>query len=77
MRIYYEAIEDNVPVEDSRNGEGQTAEFIRVDVTENTPEERMAIMAALDDLMAGKTYHLQAHGCTHDEGKPCSLEALP
>ncbi|GEM_PF-2526942 len=77
MRVYYEAVEDNVPLEDSRNGEGQQGEFVRADVTDNTPEERAAIKGAIADLMAGKAYHLQAHICFHDAGFPCVLEALP
>ncbi len=69
MRVYYEAVEDNVPM-------GQDAEMVRVDVTDNTPEERADIKGAIADLMAGKAYHLQAHICFHDAGFPCALEAL-
>jgi hypothetical protein len=63
MKVYYEAA-TAAPEEDG-------GEFVRLDVTDYTKEERAQILAALIDFMPKESI-FTAHTCHHDVYAPCT-----
>lgn len=66
MKLYYEAKETSE----------EEPEFIRVDITDMTDEEKADTLKAIKDVMAGKTYRLTEHTCCHDgdpQSTPCVM----
>uniref|UniRef100_A0A6M3IYW8 Uncharacterized protein n=1 Tax=viral metagenome TaxID=1070528 RepID=A0A6M3IYW8_9ZZZZ len=64
-RVYLEALEV-VP-------NGETPEFIRVDITGKTDAEVASIKADVVAIMNGKTYLLRKHFCGHEDGLACRM----
>lgn len=67
MRIYIEAFETL---------EQEESEFIRIDVTNLTEEEKKEVLEAIREHFAGRKYIIQIHYCRHDEGKPCEVKII-
>lgn len=63
MRQYYEARE--IVVSDIKG------EFIRIDITDMTKTNRVAVLVKIKAVMGTKHYKLYEHDCYHDERKPC------
>ena len=64
-RVYLEALEV-VP-------NGETPEFIRVDITGKTDAEVASIKADVVAIMNGKTYILRRHLCVHEDDQTCQM----
>ena len=69
MRVYIEAFETE---ETSTGG----SEFIRIDVTNLTEEEKKEVLEAIREHFAGRKYRIQIHYCRHDEKKPCEIRII-
>ena len=67
MKVYIEAFEI------TEEGE---PDFIRIDVTDLTDQEKKDILNAIREYFADKKYVLQVHYCRHDEGKPCEVKTI-
>ena len=70
MRLYYECTE--VLPEDSM----EEPDFVRMDITDKSEDERAEILDAIKEQFDGKKYMLQLHYCRHDEYKPCVVEVI-
>uniref|UniRef100_A0A6M3L3Q1 Uncharacterized protein n=1 Tax=viral metagenome TaxID=1070528 RepID=A0A6M3L3Q1_9ZZZZ len=71
MRKYYEALEI-VSMDEE-------IESVRIDITDMTDEEKATTLAAIKDIMSGKTYKLTEHICYHDgipPNKSCEVKEL-
>ena len=69
MRIYYELFEI-LP-----EGSAEEPDFIRVDVTDYSDEEREVVMDSILSYARDNCEHyvVQIHHCYHDEGGSCII----
>lgn len=72
MRVYIEAME----IVEGDEEFTEELDFVRIDVTEKTEQEREEIIQAIREQFAGKKYLLQLHICRHDEGEACSVSVI-
>ena len=70
MRVYYECTE--IVAESSTT----EPDFIRIDITEKSEDERLEILSAIRDQFKNKKYQLVIHYCHHDENKPCMFKTI-
>lgn len=70
MRLYYECIE--LLPEDSM----EEPDFVRIDITDKSEDEKKEILSAIKEQFAGKKYMLRLHYCKHEEQELCVVEVM-
>jgi len=70
MRVYYECFEA-LP-EDTT----EEPDFVRMDITDKSEDERAEILDAIKEQFESKKYMLRLHYCKHEEYKPCEVEVI-
>jgi len=70
VKLYIEATETEVP-------ETEIFQFIRIDVTDLSPEDRDLELEKVKEIIATwPHYHLYYHHCYHEERGPCSISMI-
>jgi len=71
VRVYYECLE--LLPEDTTEEE---PDFVRIDITDKSEDEKKEILSAIKEQFAGKKYMLRLHKCKHEEYEPCVVEVI-